>query len=310
VLLLALAVFLGWLARRAWRLRNPFAKWGLGILAGLLTLIVTAVSVVGLVGWIKMYAPPRTAIPDLNVSGGPEQVERGRYLANSFCVECHSETAELPLAGGVDFTKGIPLPVGSFITANLTPGGPLKNWSDGEIFRTLRTGIDRDGHHLLIMSAVPVRHMSDDDLHAVIAFLRSQPAVMNETPDPPDQPSFLAMVMFGAGMLPQGQPPVAGAITAPARGPIAEYGEYIVAYAGCRDCHGADLKGRAPGGFEPAGPNLRVVQGWTVEQFLTTLRTGVDPSGHALTGPMPWKVLGRMDDDDLTAVYLYLTGLP
>ena len=206
--------------------------------------------------------------------------------------------------------KGIPLPIGSFITANLTPGGPLKDWSDGEIFRTLRTGIDRDGHHLVIMSAVPVRNMSDEDLQALIGFLRSQPAVDNDTPNPPDQPSFLAVIMFGAGMLPQGQAPVPGMIAAPTKGPTAEYGEYIVGYAGCRDCHGADLKGKEPGGFEPAGPSLRVVKGWTAAQFLTTLRTGVDPSGHALSGPMPWKVLRRMDDNDLTAIYQYLASLP
>jgi hypothetical protein len=114
------------------------------------------------------------------------------------------------------------------------------------------------------------------------------------------------VIMLGAGMLPQGQPPVPGMIAAPTKGPTAEYGEYIVGYAGCRDCHGADLKGKEPGGFEPAGPSLRVVKGWTAAQFLTTLRTGVDPSGHALSGPMPWKVLRRMDDNDLTAIYQYL----
>jgi hypothetical protein len=45
---------------------------------------------------------------------------------------------------GEDF----PIPVGSFISSNLTPAGPLKHWSDGEIFRAIRNGIDADGHWL------------------------------------------------------------------------------------------------------------------------------------------------------------------
>jgi len=309
LILLAFSVLLGRLAVRAWRSGNSFVKWGLGILTSLLTLVVAAVSVLALVGLAKFYAPRSDPAPDLKVAGTPQQVERGHYLANSLCVECHSTTAELPLTGGRDFAKEIPIPVGIIVSANLTPAGPLKYWSDGEIFRTLRSGIDRDGHHLIVMSGVPVRNMSDEDIQAVIAFLRSQPAVSNETPNPPDQPSLLAAIMYGAGMLPQGLPPVAEEIVAPLRAPTAEYGEYLVSFVGCRDCHGEDLSGGKPGGLAPVGPSLRVVKGWTGEQFLTTLRTGVDPSGHALKDSMPWKVLGRMDDDDLTAIYQYLIGL-
>jgi hypothetical protein len=53
-----------------------------------------------------------------------------------------------------------------------------------------------------------------------------------------------------------------------------------------------------------------VVKGWTAEQFITTLRTGVDPSGHALSAAMPWQYVGRMSDDELTAAYLYLQTVP
>jgi hypothetical protein len=54
-----------------------------------------------------------------------------------------------------------------------------------------------------------------------------------------------------------------------------------------------------------------VVQGWTVEQFVTTLRTGVDPSGHALDNTqMPWETIGLLDDEELGALYAYLKALP
>jgi mono/diheme cytochrome c family protein len=309
VVVLALAALLGWLAWRAWHARNPFAKWGGGILASLLTLVVAAVGVMAVVGLVKFLAPPAMAVPDLKVAGTPQQVERGRYIANALCVECHSVSRELPLAGGEDMSKEIPIPVGSFTPANLTPGGPLSDWSDGEIFRALRTGVDHDGHHLVMMSTVPVRNLSDEDIQAVIAFLRSQPAAQDKTPNPPDQPNFLGLVLFGRGLLPNGLPPVAGVITAPAKAPTVEYGQYIASYAGCRDCHGAELTGADPKALGPHGPSLRVVKGWTAEQFVTTLRTGVDPSGHVLATAMPWQVLGRMDDNDLTAVYQYLNSL-
>ncbi len=309
VIVLVVAALLGWLAWRAWHARNAFAKWGGGILASLLTPLVAAVGVMAIVGLAKLLAPPVTPVQELNVAGTPQQVERGRYIANSLCAQCQSLSHQLPLTGGEDIAKEIPIPVGSFTPPNLTPAGTLKDWSDGQIFRALRTGVDDDGHHLVMMSTVPVRNLSDEDIQALIAFLRSQPAIENKTPDPPDQPSFLGLVLFGAGLLPGGLPPVANVITAPAQGPTAEYGQYVVSYSGCRDCHGADLAGADPKSLGAHGPSLRLVKNWTSEQFLTTLRTGVDPSGHALSTAMPWQVLGRMDDNDLTAVYQYLASL-
>jgi mono/diheme cytochrome c family protein len=111
-------------------------------------------------------------------------------------------------------------------------------------------------------------------------------------------------------LLPEGQPPISGVITAPPKGSTAEYGEYLISYQDCRVCHGEDLTGGKKGQLAPVGWSLRVVKGWTQEQFITTLRTGVDPAGYVLSAQMPWQALGRMDDEDLAAMYLYLTSLP
>jgi mono/diheme cytochrome c family protein len=96
----------------------------------------------------------------------------------------------------------------------------------------------------------------------------------------------------------------------PPKGPTAEFGKYILSYQDCVLCHGANLSGGTPGQLAPVGPNLSPVKGWTQEQFISTLRTGVDPSGHALNSQMPWRNVGRMDDDELAAVYAYITSLP
>ena len=74
------------------------------------------------------------------------------------------------------------------------------------------------------------------------------------------------------------------------------------------NAHGANLDG-VVSGPSPVGPGLGMVKGWTVEQFISTMRTGVDPSGHELKSTMPWKQIGRLDDVELTALYEYLRNL-
>ncbi len=311
LVMMAVSVLFGWLARRSWKTRNAFSKWGGSILGGLFSVLIGLLSIATVIGMVKSYTPRTAPVPDLKVAGTSEQIQRGEHIADTFCTSCHSVSKELPLTGGVDIGKDIPIPVGAFVSANLTPAGSLKDWSDGEIFRAIRNGIDRDGRGLFVMSNIRGRNLSDEDLQALIAYLRSQPAVVNETPNPLDQPSILGFIMLGIGMLPSGQPLITDVITAPSKGPTVEYGEYILSYQDCRDCHGEDLLGGVEDQLTPLGPNLKVVAGWTQEQFIATLRTGVDPSNHALDpAKMPWKSIGRMDDEELTAIYLYLSGLP
>lgn len=309
--LVAVGVLLGWLAWRAWHAKNKVVKWIGGSVSSLLTLVVALVGVFMLIGLVKFNAPGSAPVPELTVAGTAAQIARGQHIANSFCASCHSTTNELPLTGGLDLGKDFPMPLGSFVSANLTPAGRLQNWSDGEIFRAIRNGIDRDGQLLFAMSGARGRHLSDEDIAAVIAYLRGQPAVTNETQLPLDQPNALALILAGAGMIPDPEPPITQAIVMPPKGPTVEFGEYILSYQDCVLCHGADLTGGAPGQLAPVGPSLSVVKEWTRDQFINTLRTGVDPNGHALSNQlMPWQNIGRMDDDELAAMYAYITSLP
>jgi mono/diheme cytochrome c family protein len=310
LVMVAVAVFLGWVTSRAWRAKNPILKWGGTVVGGLLTLLVALVSVVTLFGLIKGYSRVNTPPPDVVVAATPEMIARGEHISDTFCASCHSLNGELPLTGGLDIGKDFPINLGKFVSGNLTPAGPLQDWTDGEIFRAVRDGIHKDGRTLTLMSTVRGRNLSDDDILAVIAYLRNTPAVENETLDPSDQPNLLAMVMLGAGMLPEGPPPIEGAISAPPKGATVEYGEYLFSYNDCRECHGQDLKGGVEGQLAPIGWNLELVKAWTEEEFITTMRTGVDPSGYTLSPSMPWKNIGRMDDVELAAMYAYLIAMP
>ncbi len=309
LVLVAVVVFLGWLTWRAWRLRRAILKWPAVVLVGLFTLVFALVAGVVGRGLAIMYSsPPHTPATDLKVAGTPAQIARGQHLALSLCAGCHSVTGEPPLGGGVNIGQDSPVPIGDLISFNLTPGGPLKSWTDGEIMRVLRQGVDRDGRRLFTMASLPVRNFSDDDIQAVIAYLRSQPAL----PDPPkqgDYPNLLLAVFVGANLVPPAPAPVTGSISAPPKGPTAEFGKYVLSYNDCSFCHGDNYTGGTPGGLSPVGPSLRLVLGWTRAQFITTLRTGVDPSGHALSSVMPWKTYGKLDDDELGGVYEYLHSL-
>jgi mono/diheme cytochrome c family protein len=276
------------------------------VLAGLLALILALVSGVVANGLIKMYTPHNFAVSSIKVAGAPEQIERGKHLATVSCAACHSPNGELPLSGGKNLAQDTGLPLGDLYPPNLTPAGELTGWSDGEILRAIREGVHKSGRPLLIMPAQNLRNLSDEDVQAVVAYLRSQPAVQHETP--PMNPSPLAVILTGAGIVEFNVRPVTGPVIAPPKGPTKEYGQYIVSFQDCRDCHGKDLTGGKPPA--PVGPSLRVIAGWTQEQFIKTIRTGVDPSGHALKEVMPWKTYAKMDDIELAAVYAYLHDLP
>ncbi len=93
------------------------------------------------------------------------------------------------------------------------------------------------------------------------------------------------------------------------------YGRYLADISGCRGCHGQYLSGGRvigpPGtpmasNLTPAG-NTRQ---WTEAAFIRTLRTGKRPNGEPINDFMPWQLAGRMSDEELHAIWLYLKSVP
>jgi mono/diheme cytochrome c family protein len=103
--------------------------------------------------------------------------------------------------------------------------------------------------------------------------------------------------------------PVLAPVVAPERGPTAAYGGYLVSFRTCRDCHGDALDGVAKAHY-PNGVPLLHVRAWTLEQFVTTMRTGINPKGHHLQPPMPWQSYAALDDVELAAIYEYIKSVP
>ncbi|MGH2518592.1 MAG: c-type cytochrome [Chloroflexota bacterium] len=159
-----------------------------------------------------------------------------------YCAACHSTNSQLPLSGRNSNFLGSPL--ATLYAPNLTPGGKLKAWTDGQFLRAIRDGVDASGHSLMIMPSDAFHHLSDHDARALVAYLRSQPAVQHQVPE--------RDVQIGAGLFPtSAQPAIKEPVTAPPAAVTKEYGQYLVESIGCSSCHGENLTDKKPGAGRP-----------------------------------------------------------
>lgn len=250
-------------------------------------------------------------------------VERGEYLVRGpmGCGNCHTPLGpEGPVAGQELAGRLVDdNPAFTAYAPNITPGGRAAGWSDAELAHAIREGLRPDGS--LIGPPMPFtmyRGISDADLAAVVAFLRTLPAVENETP----------ASTYRIPLPPAYGPPV-GSVTAPERGVTAEYGGYMAtAITHCMECHtpmgpqGPMLDtGLGQGGFEFHGPwgvsvaaNLTSgedgLAGYSDDEIKAMITQGRRPDGTAMLPPMPYGYLARMTPGDLDAIVLYLRALP
>lgn len=320
LILVALIVLFAFLTWRARKLNRAWLKWTGMVVCGFLTFVLAALLALGLNGFARLNQRYANPVADVQVAGTPQQVARGQQLAN-LCVSCHSPDGKQTVLAGSDMLARYPFPpVGELYAPNLTPNGEISDWSDGEIIRAIREGIHKDGRSLLVMPAEIYHSMSDDDVQALVAYLRSQPATGGR--EGGTHFNFLGALFLNMADFRTAQPPV-GSVTAPEPGTPA-YGEYLTHILECRGCHGDQLQGKvetgAPG--PPPGPNLtKVVPNWNEEQFMALFNTGQLPDGSAvptMTLPsgfsaqiMPWSAIrAATSDDDLHALYAYLHSLP
>ena len=251
-------------------------------------------------------------------------LERGEYIVRNManCGHCHAadrEEPDGPLSGGMAFRNWR---LGTVRASNLTPDPAtgLGAWSEAEIVRAVRSGVDRHGRVLApVMPYAWFSGMSERDALAVARYLTAQPPVGNVVRQNHNLVYALAEVFFLG-------PAEARTAVAPARGATVEYGAYLALHVAlCADCHTprGGLRSRPdmerlfagtadpPAGF-PANPanitpdDSTGIGTWGEEDFLRTIRTGVAPDGDEVHPFMPWRQLRRMSDDDLRAIYRYL----
>jgi mono/diheme cytochrome c family protein len=249
--------------------------------------------------------------------------ERGAYLVQgpAGCGNCHTPLGPEGPVWSMDLGGRLveDSPAFTAYAPNITPGGPIADWSDAELARAIREGIRPDGS--VIGPPMPFsmyRGLSDEDLGAIVAYLRTVPAVENIVP----------ASIYNIPLPPAYGPPV-GSVSAPPRAVTAEYGAYLAGpVAHCLECHtpmgpqgpkiATDL-GR--GGLEFHGPwgvsvaaNLTShpdgLAGYSDAEILAMITEGQRPDGSPMLPPMPYGYFARMTPEDAAALVLYLRTLP
>jgi mono/diheme cytochrome c family protein len=287
-------------------------KWIGIVLSSLIGSLVVAFVVLVIIGGVRANKKYDIPVETISIPTGAGAIQQGEHVARiHFCQECHAENFSGMQYFAVPGLLNIPTP-------NLTSGagGVGATNTDEDWVRAIRHGVGHDGRALWVMPSLSFSHLSDDDLGALIAYLKSRPAVDNELPQRTFAP--LGRVMLALNMMPPVSvapiDPTASHIHAPEPDVTVEYGKYVASTA-CIECHGAQLNGIpfGPPGKETPTPNLTPggeLAAWSEQKFIATLRTGVTPSGHQLSERMPWKYFGQMTNDELKAVWIYLQSLP
>ena len=288
-------------------------KWVGIVLGGLIGIIVIAAVVLYFIGSSKVNKTYDIQVAAVTVPTGQEAIERGRHFVEAIgmCTECHTNNL------GGEITGDDPM-FGTLVARNLTPGqgGIGGTFTDLDYVRAIRHGIGQDGKALIIMPSEFFNKISDADLGAIIAYLKSLPPVDNELPEASLGPLGRIITLLDGSIIPATlidheapRPPE------PQIGVTREYGEYLALV--CSACHGQNLSGGPAQGGDPnapLAPNITpggAVGRWTDGEFFDTIRTGVTPSGRQLDSEfMPWKTFRNMTDDELMAVWLYLQSLP
>lgn len=284
-------------------------KWIGIVLGSLLGLTLLAAGILFFSGNSRLsktydFPPSGIVVPTDTAS-----IEYGKHRVETLCADCHAED----LGGVIGWT--VVGPLATIDSANLTSGegGIAEEFTtDEDYVNAIRHGIDPEGKPIYMPAVAAFQHISDEDLGAMIAYLKTVPPVDRKTNG--SQFTALGKIIFATGMF--GDLPVEvvaheNNVTAPTAGATVEYGEYLVNIGDCRACHGQDLAGGSypdPAVTQPV-PNLTPggeLGAWTEEQFIQIMRTG----GALNPELMPVKEIGKLSDDELKSIWMYLQSLP
>jgi mono/diheme cytochrome c family protein len=206
------------------------------------------------------------------------------------------------------------------------PDTGVGRWSDDQLSRAIRDGVDDEGNFLSpLMPSSSFRHMSDEDVRAVVAYLRSVPKVRQDRKPVEKQVPFFVHV--GLDWFGMGRHRPAKGVQAPPPADRLAYGRYVLDVAGCADCHSLGKRGpRDEGDRWLAGSDVPFPEGgrvWaanitpdpetgigrsTPDQVKKALRGGVRLDGKKMAPPMSTLTphYTGITDEDLDALVAYL----
>lgn len=302
-------------------------KWVKRILIALLVLMVLAVGFLGV--FFYLLHPKSRDAPTVTAPKTPEAIARGEYLAKHVagCVVCHSPMDEkIPgdyiedskIFGGRVFPSDGSFP-GKLVGPNITSAAVGK-WTDGELLRAIREGVDRDGKTLFpMMPYGRFNKLTDDDALAIIGYMRSVPA--QTTMVGRTEVKFPVSMFIRLAPKPLSGSPPAWPTDQVARGKI------LLEVMGCVDCHTPMDKGQLiesklyAGGNKFSAPEIGTVYSSNItpdpatgigaysdDDLMRAFREGKGKDGRMLW-VMPWRALQGTKEEDLRAVIAALRTL-
>ena len=311
------------MAQNVWR--KPWAR-----LAGFGATFLVCVSLVQLAirlnpEWHPEVRTRQRPLTDRTFAWTAERLDRGRYLVEGVlhCFECHTNVDTSDDDGAFEAGKGagrILNDWGDFriVAPNITPDPETGagQWSDDMLARAIREGIGHEGRALYpAMPYRSYRNLSDEDLGAVIVYLRSIPPIRNTLPR-------TALTEKLGRIAEQGPSPIMGRVPAPDLSDPIRRGRYFVMLGNCSWCHTGTKQKGFPYAGEFAGGRVHVgTSGEVASSNLTPDRTGIGHYDEAafmdamrtgrvgtrtLDPIMPWRYFRNLSDSDLAAVFAYL----
>lgn len=280
------------------------------------------------------YAFPNVPVAEYKIEATPERLARGKYLNDHVtgCTTCHSQRDWTRFSGpvqpdtvgmgGQTFNLG---PAGTVASKNITPAA-LGSWSDGEVLRAVTAGVSRDGAPLFPVMPYPhFGKMSEEDVHAILSYVRSLKAIENS--NIPER-----TLSFPLNLIVRTIPKPAVHEPRPPASDTLAYGRYMLRSALCADCHtpiddqGTPLPGMDfAGGTEIIETGYRVhaanitpdadtgIGTWTEQQFVDRFKSFDGYTAPVLSEverrqntPMPWTAYAGMTREDLAAIYAAL----
>jgi mono/diheme cytochrome c family protein len=294
---------------------------------------VLMVIIIGITAYASFFLPDVGKPEAIHIESTAANIERGKYLANcvAVCMDCHSQRDWTKFAGpivpgtegsgGERFDKKFGFP-GVFYSRNITPYG-ISNWTDGELFRVITTGVNKDGKALFpIMPYHYYGYLDKQDIYAIIAYIKSLPAIKNNVP--------ASKADFPFSIIENTIPQKAAFQIRPDESDTVAYGKYLITAASCVECHTKVDKGQIIAGLEYSGgrefnmpsgiirsanitPHSDGLGSWTLEKFIKRFKQYQDTAYHSPEiGPkdfnsiMPWMMFSKMKESDLTAIFKYL----
>jgi hypothetical protein len=262
--------------------------------------------------------------PEEKPAADPKLIERGAYLSNMMgCPLCHTPMGPQGPDMSKAFAGGLEIPeeFGTWRSPNITQDKEtgIGGWTDEQIIAAIREGKRPDGENLFpVMPYLMYNVLSDDDAKAMVAFLRTIPAVSNKVERLTDL------------KLPKIPAPPAKGLPASTDDPVA-HGAYNASLMHCVMCHtpmtekGPDMSKAFAGGMKFSvpmfgegdlyAPNLTPdatgIKDYSDEDLMNAIMKMKKKDGTMIQGPMAMYqgTWSQLQEDDVKHVIAFLRTL-